>query len=384
MVLDAATLMLVTMFVTLIVGLLFLLSWRQARQTRALAIWGFAHLLGAAGSALISGRGLIPDALSVGLANAIMLGAYALIWSGARSFEGRGTSPAALLAAPLLWLAACAVPDFYASMTARIVGASGAAALLCGLTAWEIWRGRDEPLVSRAPAAAVVGSEALLYAVRIPATLTFPVPAGNPLVSPWVAVLCFAALLYTVAIAFLFMALAKERLEWEQRLSALSDPLTGVCNRRGLEVRAASLLASGRATLLLFDLDHFKRVNDTYGHAIGDAVLVGFCAAAQALLPPQAVLARLGGEEFACLLPADAAAGPIAETIRRAVAALRPDCEPGLRITVSVGAARGGTSLERLLARADAALYEAKRLGRDRVVWAAGARRGDRALSAAS
>ncbi|MGY2047095.1 diguanylate cyclase [Methylobacterium sp. JK268] len=382
--LDASTLMAVTMFVTLIVGLLFLLSWRQARQTPALAHWGAAHLLGALGSALISGRGQIPDLLSIGLANAVILGGYGLIWSGARSFEGRGTPGAALLAGPLLWAACCLVPAFYASMTARIVLASALASLFCGLTAFELWRGRGERLVSRGPAALAMGSESLLYLVRIPVSLALPLPVPNPIDSPWVAILCFAALLYAVATAFLFMALAKERLEWGERMRALTDPLTGVRNRRGLEEGGDALLAAGGATLLLFDLDHFKRVNDTYGHAVGDAVLIGFCAAARALLPPRAVLGRLGGEEFVCLLPADVAAGPVAERIRRAVASSRPAEPPDLRVTVSVGAARGGLPFDGLLARADRALYEAKRRGRNRVVWDEPAPGPGRGLSVAS
>ncbi|ACL59042.1 GGDEF domain-containing protein [Methylobacterium nodulans] len=384
MILDAPTLMAVTVFVALIVGMLFLLSWGQARRTQALAVWGLAHLIGAGGSALLCGRGVIPDWLSIGLANTLLLLAYGMIWSGARSFEGRRTAPTALMAAPALWIAACLVPAFYESVTARVILASSAASVLCLLCAHEFWRGRPEPLVSRGPAILLLASQAALYAVRIPASLVFPVPAVNPVASPWVAVLCFAALLYMVAIAFLFMALAKERLEWEQRLSALTDPLTGVVNRRGLEERASVLLASGRATLLLFDLDHFKRINDTFGHGIGDAVLVGFCTLARTLLPPQAVFGRLGGEEFACVLPGDSAAEPIAETIRHALAGMRAECIPNLRVTVSVGAARGEAGLDALLERADRALYRAKRLGRDRVVWDGPAPRPVREISAAS
>ncbi|WP_407519711.1 GGDEF domain-containing protein [Methylobacterium oryzisoli] len=371
MTLDASTLMAVTVFVALIVGILFLLSWSQARRMRALAILGVAHLLGAAASALLCGRGVIPDVLSIGAANAMMLGAYGLIWCGARSFAGRRTPPAWLLAGPLAWLTACAVPAFYASIDARVILASSLGAFYCAAAAAEIWRGRKaEPLVSRYPAALLLASEALLYAVRVPVTLAFPLPRDvPPAATPWVAILCFAALLYTVAIAFLFMALAKERLEREQRLAAQTDPLTGIANRRAFEAQAAALLARGPATLLLFDIDHFKRVNDTYGHGVGDAVLVGFCAVVRALLPADAPFGRVGGEEFACLLPGSIAAGPFARTVLRAVAGMRAESVAGLAVTVSIGGSTGA-ALDDLLARADRALYRAKALGRDRVVFA--------------
>ncbi|GJD49231.1 hypothetical protein OPKNFCMD_1961 [Methylobacterium crusticola] len=376
--LDALTLMAVTVFVTFIVGVLFLVSWNQARRTRALGVLGLAHLVGALASALLCVRGLVPDWLSIGLANALMLAAYGLIWGGARAFEGRRLPVRAIAAGPLAWAAACAVPAFYAAIEARIALASGVAGLYCLLAAGEIWRGRAEPLASRYPTAFLLASEAVLYWVRIPATFVAPPPpTGTPLASPWIAILCFGALLYTVAVAFLFMALAKERLEREQRLVAETDPLTGVANRRSLAAHAARLLAARPAVLLLFDLDHFKRINDTWGHAAGDAVLVGFCAAAQAVLPRQAVFGRLGGEEFACLLPGatQAEADALAETMRRAIAAMRPDLLPGLAVTVSVGLAAGGRDFEALLSRADRALYRAKALGRNRVVWAGAALR---------
>ena len=380
MTLDASTLMAVTVFVALIVGVLFLLSWSQARRMRALAILGAGHILGAVASALLCGRGMIPDLLSIGAANALMLGAYGLIWCGARSFAGRRTPASWLLAGPLVWSGACAVPAFYASIDARVILASSLGAFYCAAAAAEIWRGRKaEPLVSRYPAALLLASEALLYAVRVPATLAFPLPRNlAPAATPWVAILCFAALLYTVAIAFLFMALAKERLEREQRLAAQTDPLTGIANRRAFEAQARALLARGAATLLLFDIDHFKRVNDTYGHGIGDAVLVGFCTATRALLPADAPFGRLGGEEFACLLPEPVEAGPLARTILRAVAGMRAESVAGLSVTVSIGASTG-TALDDLLVRADRALYRAKALGRDRIVFDGAAEARERA-----
>ncbi|TGE02618.1 GGDEF domain-containing protein [Methylobacterium nonmethylotrophicum] len=369
--LDAPTLVTVTVFVTVIMGALYLLSWRQARQTRALGFLGFAQIVGALAVTLFGLRGVIPDWISIGLANAVMLAAFGLIWGGACSFQGRPVPPLRIAAGPVLWLAACLAPPFYASLAARVILSSAVAGLYCALAARTLWDHRGEPLPSRGPAALLLASEAVLAWARIPATFVLPAPpVGSPTQTFWVAVLCFIALLYTVAVSVLFMALAKERLEAEQRRAAETDPLTGAANRRALAAHAHHALAAGPAAVLLFDLDHFKRVNDTFGHAVGDAVLVGFCAAARQVLPAGVTLGRLGGEEFACLLPGAGAgdAAAIAETVRLAVAALRPDVLPALSVTVSVGVARGSGDFEALLGLADRALYQAKAQGRNRVV----------------
>ncbi|MEH3145868.1 MAG: GGDEF domain-containing protein [Methylobacterium frigidaeris] len=372
MTLDIPTLMAVTVFITLIVGILFLFSWSQARGTRALAILGAAHLLGAAGSALLCARGVIADWISIGVANTLILAGYGLIWSATRSFDRRPAWIGATLGGACLWCGACLVPVFYDSVPARIVLASVLAGSYCILAAREVWRGRAERLPSRYPAALLLASEGVLYWVRVPLTLAFPVGAGQqPAPTPILALLCFLAVLYTVAVAFLFMALGKERLEREQHHAASTDALTGVANRRALQSWAEAHLRRGEATLLLLDLDHFKRINDTWGHGVGDAVLVGFCTAARALLPQDGVFGRLGGEEFACLLPgADRErARQVAEAIRRSTTLMRPEALPGFAVTVSIGAATG-RDFDILMRRADRALYRAKDLGRDRLVWA--------------
>lgn len=371
--LDMPTLLLVTLVLTLLVGVLFLLSWVQARRTPALAIWGVAHLLGALASGGLALRGAIPDWISIGVANAVMIGAYGLIWSGVRAFEGRSLRLPVALSGAAAFAVSCSIPSFYETVEARVILASAFATAFCAASAFEIWHARGERLVSRYPAVILLLTYGLCYAVRIPAAVVTPLPRGpDALQSPWVAILCFAAMLFTLAIAFTFMALTKERAELAQRIAASVDPLTGIANRRAFVLSAQAILARPvPSALLLFDLDHFKRINDTYGHAVGDGVLIGFCALGRALLPEGAVFGRLGGEEFACLIPGRTpeAAWADAAVFVRAFAALRLPTLPRLRVSVSIGVAAsttGPADFDALMRRADVALYRAKHNGRNR------------------
>ena len=373
--LDTPTLMVVTVLVTLIAGALFLLSWSQDRSSRALACWGVGHLAAGLAAGLLSARGLIPNVLSIALANAILMAAHGLFWIGVRAFEGRPTSLKTAFAGAIVWVAACGVPTFYQSLEARIVLAASIAALYTALAARELWQSRRDGLASRRPALALLVLHAAFCLARVPLAILYPLPTGaNPLLSPWVAILSLEAVLYSVTLAFVFMALTKERAEQRQRLVAETDALTGIANRRALLGHAQKLLENRAApvALVLFDLEHFKRVNDSYGHGIGDAVLLAFCFVAQSLLPPNALLGRLGGEEFACVVPG-ASSGTvreIADLIRRAVEITDVDGFPELRTTVSVGISSTvecRRDFDSLLREADAALYRAKRQGRNRI-----------------
>jgi diguanylate cyclase (GGDEF)-like protein len=218
-----------------------------------------------------------------------------------------------------------------------------------------------------------------LFLLRTPLALVLPwSPTSQVFDSVWLTVLSFEALLFTIAIAFILLAMAKERTELRHKTAALVDPLTGIANRRAFleEVLALSKRqqAEGRsAAVLLADLDHFKSINDRFGHAVGDQVLQIFAAAAGAKLGPDDLIGRLGGEEFAMVIYG---AGhdkglAIAERIRMSFETAAADVN-GRAIggTVSMGMALAETSLfdiPALLAQADEALYCAKERGRNRV-----------------
>ena len=159
---------------------------------------------------------------------------------------------------------------------------------------------------------------------------------------------------------------------------AMTDALTQVANRRGVDQRGRRAVEHVRGTaqplsLVVLDIDHFKRINDSHGHPVGDRVLVRLAAVAQESLRQGDSLGRIGGEEFVAILPGTdlKAATLIAERLRRDIDALDfGDLVPGLRITVSLGVAelRPLETLDSLVARADQALYQAKQQGRNRVM----------------
>lgn len=156
---------------------------------------------------------------------------------------------------------------------------------------------------------------------------------------------------------------------------SLVDQLTGAFNRRYFDAHAARLIARCRAAcrliaVLMIDIDHFKRINDTYHHATGDRVLKEVVHRLMSTLRPFDLVARMGGDEFAIVLPETSldAAIQIAERLRRRIADFPIE---GIAVTVSIGAAAsspdGEEELDATLQRADAGLYQAKRAGGNRV-----------------
>jgi diguanylate cyclase (GGDEF)-like protein/PAS domain S-box-containing protein len=172
-----------------------------------------------------------------------------------------------------------------------------------------------------------------------------------------------------------------ERKRYERDLLRLAqtDPLTGLLNRRGFFKQSVDLLANAAnrpVSIVLMDADHFKRVNDTHGHGTGDVVLQHLAGRMSAQLREQDVLARIGGEEFAVMLPKTGAkeAAQIAERMRQAVSAHAVRCH-GLRLpmSLSLGVAElrlQESMIDTALSRADAAMYRAKQGGRNQVVCA--------------
>src|SRR4029079_15481729 len=147
-----------------------------------------------------------------------------------------------------------------------------------------------------------------LFLLRTPLVSVLPWSSQDKVFnSVWLPVISLDAPLFTISIAYILLAMAKERTEFRHRTAAMVDPLTGIANRRSFLHDAEQLTKKQAASpcptaVLLIDLDHFKSINDRFGHAIGDRVLQIFAATAQDIAGPHDLVGRLGGEEFAAVL----------------------------------------------------------------------------------
>ncbi|MGC1693790.1 MAG: GGDEF domain-containing protein, partial [Pseudolabrys sp.] len=345
----------------------------------AVAWWGFAHLIRAASIVLFGMYGAAPDLITIDLANALLFTAFAVTWTGARVFDGRPVEPVYLVTGAVLWLLVCRLPVLTEAVDTRALIASGIITTYTWLAAYECWRGRGEPLVSRWPAIFMLFAYGALFLLRTPLVSVLPIAPNNRMLgSVWLTVLSFEALLFTISVAFILLAMAKERTELRHRTAAMVDPLTGIANRRSFLQDAAQLakrhIVNPRPiAVLLIDLDHFKSINDRFGHALGDRVLEIFTESARHSVRASDLFGRLGGEEFAAVLcdtSCDKAVA-VAERIRESFARATQEVDSRLVCaTVSIGLVHCqevALDMAALLAQADQALYIAKERGRNRV-----------------
>jgi diguanylate cyclase (GGDEF)-like protein len=378
MVFDFPTLVAIIVFTSALVGCLLLLSWLQHRRIFALVLWGSAFIIAAIATVLVViVRNTVPDLWSIVIGNAILATAYGLIWSGARNFDGKRISIVLTLAGVLIWLAACSIGPIYARPEARATVMAVIAITYALLTVVELWRGRGRGEgLWRWPIMLLLLGHAAAIPVRIP--LVGPLAGHYPVHPELLTFALFEALFLCICAAYLFISLVKDRIAARHQNVSLIDALTGVANRRGFLQAAERLMIRARlnkqpVALLTFDLDRFKSINDKFGHPAGDTVLVTFCQLATSQLRPTDLFGRMGGEEFASLLPDTTRQDAVwlAERLRAAFeATCHTAAERPITATVSVGVATSDDAsfdLSALLTAADQALYRAKALGRNRV-----------------
>src|SRR5262249_22705971 len=236
-----------------------------------------------------------------------------------------------------------------------------------------------DALVSRWPAITLFFSYGAMFLFRTPINaLVHDRESDTFLASAWLSVLSLESFLMTIATAFILLAMSKERTELRHKTAAMTDPLTGLLNRRAFLHDAEALLRrqierDRPIGVLLIDLDHFKSINDRFGHAVGAKGLQIFAAVALANLRQNDLVGRLGGEEFTIVL-ADASidnAYLVADRLRVAFASAAAAVDVQvLNATASIGASviiDPTQDLARLITLADQALYLAKARGRNRV-----------------
>jgi diguanylate cyclase (GGDEF)-like protein len=372
-----STLLAITVFTPALAGCLLLLSWLQHRRVTALALWGSGFITASVATTLIIVlRGTIPNFWSIIVGNALLSAAYGILWSGARKFEGKNVPIVLALVGVSVWIVACSIGPIYARPEARATVMAAIGIVYTLLVVFELWRGRGDQ-VWRWPIIVLLLAHAAAIPIHIPlaGALINPDPS-DPSDLDLLTFAVFEGAFVCICTAYLFGGLAKDRIAARYRRDSLTDPLTGVANRRGFFEMGERLLARAAfarqpTAVIMFDLDRFKRINDRYGHDTGDVVIATFCRLARSLLRSNDLFGRIGGEEFACLLPTTERldALRLAERVRAAFeAAYHTIGEDRLRTTVSAGVAIADNSnfdLDTLLKHADRALSHAKRAGRN-------------------
>jgi diguanylate cyclase (GGDEF)-like protein len=374
MLLDTSTLYLVATMVAAMLGAMLLFFGRQ-ENIPALQWWGTAYLLGAASVALWTlAADTLGPLLSLAL-NAVGFIACGMVWNASRVFHGRKPTLPGLVFGAIAWIAAAKLLPADAAALRLTIGA-GIVAVYAALTATELWTERRRTMQSRWPAIAVPVLHG--FVLMLPIVLgSLLHPRGETFSnSIWVTVFAIELVLYAVGTVFVIFMLVSERTVTAHKNAASMDPLTGMFNRRGFAEATSRVIEreanGGRpVTVMIFDIDHFKSINDRFGHPAGDEILKLFAAVVVNSLRISDLSGRIGGEEFAALLPCSLEEAVIvAERVREAFegSGIVDDTGP-VATTVSIGVAGGpaGTELEVLLAAADTALYQAKRSGRNRV-----------------
>ena len=354
-------------------ALVFLGMKHMYSRLRGAGTFSLAYGIGVLACCLMVARGSISDLASVVLANALILAGFALFYCGLVRFYSlnRKTYPLWLLIAlASVWLTYYTVFDN--RVLPRILIAEAAVFPLRALIAVELFRQASGRIVPR-----VFGSLMALYTLigltRIPLTLFYGTSANfmhRDLIQSSVLVL---NVIFVCIIGLCFLLMLSGELMDALENQSFEDLVSGALNRRGIEQKLAIELGCAKRSgiapsVALIDIDHFKTINDTYGHVTGDEALRQVSRAISSNLRNYDFVGRYGGDEFLLILPHTTYqdALRVAERIERTIHSLVP-LKAGLSLTLSIGITQAVPfePSESILARADSALYEAKRAGRN-------------------
>jgi diguanylate cyclase (GGDEF)-like protein len=348
---------------------------RRSKELRVLAA-GYATL--AIGCAVAAFRRDLPGALGAGLSNFIIVAGYLLVLRGVGSLNKRKYSASSLGILVVVALAWAVAGARWQDALWNYVSAIPIA-VASGMTSLALLRSDGmKSLKSRHVAVIVAGIHALFYAGRAFVLPGLATVYGQDMLSVIAKITMYEGVLYSVILPMTLLAMIREETHGQLLQESQTDYLTGLGNRRWFFEEGARVMrdsgVSQPVSVLAFDLDHFKTINDRYGHETGDAVLKSFAEITRSVAGPKALLARIGGEEFVALLHGhdslrakevgEAVVGRFARTISHRIRNV------DIRATVSVGLAQSGSeaaTLADLLAAADQALYSAKSLGGNRL-----------------
>lgn len=373
--LDVSTLGIIGFLIGVVLSLGFTLLGVLLSGERALRLWVTAYWLGTIGALLGGLRGDIPDVLTSALGNSCFVLSNMLVMLGVAEHLGRRVDRRWPWLVSMLF-----VLGFfgYTLVTPAVVVRMALFSMQFML--WDAWtiavllQAPEESRRSARFAALLFALDFAFNGLRL-GMLAHGDLGPDPAYGPAMVAAFVFGILMALAQTFALVLLMAERLVAALRRQARVDGLTGLLNRDALFDDGADMLQQcrlrGRAcTLLLFDLDHFKRINDRFGHPAGDRLLQEFAQALQASARDEDLVARVGGEEFALVLPGASweEAERVAERVQERVKQVR------LATTASGGVAGlpdDADSVLELLRAADHALYAAKQAGRNRVFAAA-------------
>jgi diguanylate cyclase (GGDEF)-like protein len=353
---------------------------RRTYPTRGkeLNILSAAYATLATGCAAAAFRHTLPGVAGAALSNLVIVTGYLLILHGTAVLNGRQYRAGSIVMLVLLALTWAIVGVRWEALMWGYISAIPIA-IACGMTARELLRNNAfKRFQSRRIAAWVSGGHALFYAFRAFILPWLATSFGPEVFSIASKITMYEGVLYSVVLPMTLLKLVREEAHEQLLHESQTDYLTGLGNRRRFFEQGTRVIRDGGTSrpmsVLAFDLDHFKAINDRYGHETGDEVLKSFGKIARSVMGPEAILARIGGEEFAALLPGldgrrakemgDAVVKRFAATIAHRINGV------AIQATVSIGLAQSGSeafTLAELLATADQALYRAKSLGGNRL-----------------
>tara|TARA_R110002020_G_scaffold36937_10_gene111466 strand:+ start:1479 stop:2636 length:1158 start_codon:yes stop_codon:yes gene_type:complete len=377
MILDIGTIIVMVGVTCAGLTVLTFVVWLSHRKERFLLTWSAASLILVGSSGAFGYFEHNPSAFLGWLASASTLAGGFLGWVTAKLLKRSRPALAGVLIRIGLAQLVIAVPALAGQPGTMLAIFNIAICVILLEMALVFWSFRQETRLYLTSLAALSASMAVTFLFCGVSLLVFEEPGFLGIPQTFVEMLNGTVTLFGLTgMGVLFLSLVHERIADQHRTDAMTDALTGLLNRRALLDIGNASGTHDTASVIIFDLDHFKKVNDTYGHAVGDLVLRRFTRVCRQALRATDLAARIGGEEFAVVLPStgEAEAILVADRIRRRFQ--KENIETGtetVRCTVSAGvhASPNGADwqLQDLLLGADLALYEAKNGGRNRVCW---------------
>ena len=377
--LDTRTILVIMAISCLIMSAALFVTHAGRFRRDGMRLWTASYAVQFLGAALFAARGVIPDFFSIVLANTFLSAGYVLLYSAVREFQGKPCRRRRLIAVLVFFFLVLAS---LGNAVYRIAFSGIVFCLQTGAIALILFR--EAPAHERRSrwltgSAFAVAAALLLY--RGLAVIIGPPEQISLLaVSPFRTFSLLTGFVVIIMSNFGFLLMTRERADQENERLATLDPLTEIFNRRTFLELAQKEIARHRRNrrplaLLMMDFDHFKQINDTHGHLIGDAVLKSFTVKTLACLRRNDIFGRYGGEEFAILLPETDAEGAAIFAERVRARTVEPCVRAGaalVRCTISIGITSLSfaekADLDDILRIADEALFAAKTAGRNRVV----------------